>query len=116
MYTTVLRLTSQNLKFQNHPRLKLRLTQKEMTKMRMAHPDPELPPGSPLGLYNPELVKLDEEVTLDNFDASIGVLEKILKKTLRSEVPNWNEVTGSYIIVCSTYQYFFIYLNQGNEI
>ena len=87
----------------------------------MAHPDPDLPPGSPLGLYNPamfkeELVKLDEELTLDNFDASIGVLEKILKKTLRSEVHNWNEVTGSYIIVCSTYQYFFIYLNQGNEI
>ena len=92
-YVLRLRLISRNLKFQNHHRLQLRLTQKEMTKMRMAHPDPELPPGSPLGLYNPamfkeELVKLDEEVTLDNFDASIGVLEKILKKTLRSEVPN----------------------------
>ena len=78
----------------------------------MAHPDPDLPPGSPLGLYNPamfkeELVKLDEEVTLDNFDASIGVLEKILKKTLRSEVPNWNEVTGSYIIVCSINIFLF---------
>ena len=80
--------------------------------MRMAHPDPDLPPGSKLGFYNPamfkeELVKLDEEVTLDNFDASIGVLEKILKKTLRSEVPNWNEVTGSYIIVCSINIFLF---------
>ena len=106
MYT-VLRLTNRNLKFQNHPRLKLRLTQKEMTKMRMAHP--EIPK---LGFYYPamfkaELVKLDEEVTLDNFDASIGVLEKILKKTLRSEVPNWNEVTGSYIIVCSINIFLF---------